>query len=175
MLDIAGSAKRSFVFPADLSTAFLYYSDLSKTLPFLPHISVLRKHTEDQYRVLYSTTEMGIYQVRIICDFQAECDQLEWGLRIHPLEDIKPPSIEAGFYSLTGYGLFNSESDFFADGKRTLIVYRLKLAARLPVPAGIRLMPKAVLNTIAHSITDWRIQEIAEGFIEKSIRAFKRK
>jgi hypothetical protein len=108
-----------------------------------------------------------------MCDIQVSLDRKACILRISPLENILPITLEAGIYSLTGYGYFNSESIFTDLGNQTEIDYHLSLRARLPIPFGIRLMPTSLLNSIAHSITQWRIDEIAEGFIKRSLQAYQ--
>jgi hypothetical protein len=75
-------------------------------------------------------------------------------------------------YSLTAYGSYSSVSHFFQAGPQTKIDYKVKLNAKLPIPFGVRLMPKSVLNSIARNITQWRILETVEGFIERSIHNF---
>jgi hypothetical protein len=172
MITIAGSVHRSFIFPANFQTAFAYYSDFRRTLSFLDHISVTRQYAEDEYRMLYSATELGIYRVRIICDMKAEIDRRQGYLRVHPLEGIPPIQSKAGLYFLSGQGYYNSESIFNPDGDKTKIEYKLRLHARVPIPIGLRFMPIGVINEIARNITQWRITEIAEGFIERSLRAF---
>lgn len=173
MITISGSVHRSFVFPAELPLAFEYYADIRRTINMLPHISFVQQHGERQYRVLYSTTELGIYRVRLMCDIQALLDRNAHILRMRPMEACLPVKTEAGVYSLTGYGYFSSESIFINRGNHTEIDYHFNLRARLPIPFGIRFMPTQVVNSIANSITTWRIEEIVEGFIERSILAFQ--
>jgi hypothetical protein len=173
MITVAGAAHRSFPFPAGCPAAFDFYSHARRTLSILPHISILRQYGPDRFRVLYHTTELGIYQVRLICDIQVEIDRQNWVLRIRPLDGVAPVGSEAGLYSLTAPACFTSESIFTPAGEATQVDYRLKLWAELPAPFGIRLMPERVLDSIAHSITEWRIDEIAGGFIERSIRHYQ--
>ena len=175
MISITGTAHRSFIFPSDLPTTFEYYNDVGRMFHFLPHISLLQQFAVNQYRMLYNTTELGIYQVRVICDLQAESDRKTWALRFSPLKDAREVQSDAGMYMLTGYGYFNIESLFFEEGKTTRIEYHLKLRANLPIPHGLRLVPRRVTQTIARSITQWRIDEIIAGFIERSVRVFETK
>lgn len=175
MIKIAGSTKRSFVFPAELPIAYAYYSDLGRILTYLPHISLMRAYAYDQFRVLYNTLEIGAYHIRIFCDLQVILldDAHERVLQIKPLTGGRPPiKPETGFYSTTALGQFSSESVFTADGDQTGIEYNLHLQAKLPTPLGLRLVPGKVVNGIAENIMNKRIHEIAEGFIERSIEAF---
>jgi hypothetical protein len=169
MITISGSIQRSFIFPADLNTAFEYYCDLRRTFSFLTHIYLVQQYRELQYRLAYSTTELGIYRVRLMCDIETEMDRKNWVLRIYPLKEITPTPAEVGIQSLLGQGYFASESVFYPMGDQTQIDYSLKIQARLPVPYASRFIPDPVLSKAANNITHWRMQEIAEGFIERSV------
>ena len=174
MINIVGSTSFSFDFPAELIQAFEYYADFSRVFPYLPHISIVKKHTDDHFRMLYKTTELGIYKVKIFCDLQVTSNLDTHTLLIQPLNSsVKPIKPRAGLYSITGQGYYSSQTKFYADGKQTKIDYSLKLNSDLPVPIGLRLMPESLINNIAGSITNWRIQEIAKGFIEKSITSYQ--
>ncbi len=173
MIEIDGSAHRSFIFPAELPLAYTYYSDLSRILTYLPHISLLREYAYDRFRVLYSTIELGTYRIRIYCDLQAVLDgDHKRKLVIGPLTGVTPVRAEAGLTSSTTQGYFAMESTFHDEGRQTRIEYNLHLQARLPTPLGLRFWPGAVVHSIAESIMYMRIREIAEGFIERSIDAF---
>ncbi len=64
MIQLAGSAHRSYLFPADLPAAFAYHCDLARSMRFLPHISIAERYAPDQFRLLYSAID-GLYRVRI--------------------------------------------------------------------------------------------------------------
>ncbi len=172
MITIYGSIQRSFVFPANLKTAFEYYSDIRRTFSFLAHIYLVQHFGGLQYRLAYNTTELGIYRVRLMCDIETELDHQNGILRISPLEEMTPVPMEAGVNSLIAQGFYTSESVFHHTGNQTEIDYTLKIHARLPVPYGIRFMPDTVLSKIANNITHWRMEEIAEGFIERSVQFY---
>ena len=173
MIKISATYHHNFTFPADLDACFAYYSRLSQTLSFLPHISIVKSYREDQFRVLYSTTELGIYRVNIYCDLQLNADSAEYRLVIQPLENgTSPTKTSFGLYSLTGQGYYSSESILSRDGDQTAIDFRLQLHSSLPVPLALRLMPENVISKIANEITHWRMREIADGFMRRSIQAF---
>ena len=175
MINIGGSVHRSFVFPADTQTAFRYYANMRHTLNMIPHISIHEHWDEHKYRMLYSTTELGIYRVRIFCNIQTQLDQDRGVMHVYPLEEGTVIKSKVGVYSLSAQGEYSSTSTFYEiDAGKTEIDYRLNLHAQLPIPLGLRLMPSRLLNEIAQSITQWRIEEIANGFIERSMSAFTR-
>lgn len=173
MIKIAGSAQRSFIFPAELPMAYAYYSDLGRILNYLPHICLVQTYTYDRFRVLYNTLELGAYHIRIFCDLQAVMGgDKEQVLRIHPLQGVKPIKPESGLNTTTTQGVFSMESVFGDKGAQTQIDYNLQLEAKLPTPLGLRLVPGGVVDSIAESIMEMRIHEIAEGFVDRSIEAF---
>ena len=173
MIDIAGSVRRSFIFPADVRSAFEFYAHINRTLSFLDHISILQQYTSDEYRMLYKTTELGIYRVRVICDMTTKIDREEHILRIEPLNGRQAVKSKAGMYSLSGQGFFNSASVFRSQEESTEIDYSLKLSATLPVPIGLRFMPVSLVNEIARTIVQWRMTEIVENFIARSIHTYQ--
>lgn len=172
MIKIAGSIHRFFIFPAELPLAFAYYSDLGRLLNYLPHIFLVRAYSFKQFRMLYSTTELGTYHIRIFCDLQSQLDGKEKILYINPLDIAPPVEAEASLRSATTQGCYSSKHVFHSEGNQTRIEYNLQLQADLPVPLGLRFMPGSMVNRIAHNIAKWRMREIAEGFIERSIDAF---
>lgn len=172
MIKVAGSTQRAFTFPAELPVAFTYYSDIGRLLSYLPHIFLVQAFKFDQFRMLYSTTELGIYHIHIFCDLQLRLDERERVLKIEPLNNIPPVKAAAGAKSATTQGVYSSKSVFYPAGAETTIEYSLQLRADLPTPVGLRFMPGSVVNHVARNITRRRIREIAEGFIERSIDAF---
>ena len=171
-IEIDGSARRSFVFPAVLERAFAYYSDLDTIFTCLPHISVVEKYSETGFRLQYSTLELGIYNIRIVCDLEAALDLQTHLLRISPLIGTNQIESTFGLRSIQAQGFYSSESRFIPFGEYTRIDYTLRIKASLPTPLAVLYMPPSIRNSIASSITTWRIGEIAEGFVERSIRKY---
>jgi hypothetical protein len=184
MITVAGSTHLRFTFPAEPPSALAYYSDLRRTLALLPHISIVKEYTPDCYRMLYSTIELGVYRVRLVCDIRVTIDPIAYLLKIEPWEGGERVRSSFGVQSLIAQADYHSQSVFessaaadFSEARectcaRSEIDYRLKLEAYLPVPLGARFMPNSLLNRIARTITDARIHEIASGFIEKSVAAY---
>jgi len=174
MINIIGSIQRSFIFPANRPTAFEFYSDWQRTLSYLAHISFQRQSNNQHFRMLYSTTELGIYQVLLHCDISIEQDRNAWKLHIQPQEGTTPAVSKAGLYSIEGKGYYSSQSHFHEMGERTRIEYCLNLHADLPVPHAIRFMPAPILQNVARRITQRRVEEIVEKFIQRSIEDYEK-
>lgn len=171
MIQVAGSARRSFVFPGELPLAYAYYADVGRLLGYLPHICLVRAYGPDRFRLLYSSTELGLYQVRLFADVRTTLEE-GWIVRVHPMEGVSPVKAQAGLHSTSTQGYFSSRSVFYDEGEQTRIEYSLQLQGDLPTPRGLRLMPGMVVNRIAKGVTRMRIGEIADGFVERSSDAF---
>lgn len=174
MINIIGSIKRAFVFPAISETALTYYSDISRVAAFLPHISLVHTYAPNQIRMMYETVELGAYTIQIYSDLECSVDWDAKQLKVYPvrIETAAPIESETSMRHSTGSGLFAIDTQFFDLGAQTRIEYTIRLKADLERPLGMRLMPKRVVNRIAQSITDGRVREIADGFIKESMDAF---
>lgn len=172
MITVLGSTKLSFMFPTDRETAYQYYLDMGRVVQFLPHISMVSANGSHFYRLAYETVELGAYHIRILCDVEAVHDASYELLRFQPVELSPDVPAKAGFNSAVTRGFYRSESYFVSEGEQTRIEYSLQLHADLPTPIALKVVPGSVLNKIAQNITNWRIKEIAGGFIEGSIAYF---
>ena len=172
MLKFSGSAQRSFSFPAGLTMAYAYYSDLPYVFQYLPHISLVKVHADDHFRLLYSTTELGAYNIRMFCDLRAAMEGGRHLIRLVPEETLPTVESTAGFYSTSGRGYFTLESLFLDAGDETIIDFSLALHARLPKPRGMRLMMGSVVNRVADGITNTRMNEVIDGFIKQTVAGF---
>ena len=167
-MKIAGQAHRTFSVPTDLATTHTYYSDFAQVITHVPHIRLVRAYGPHQFRVMYHTTELGVYRVRIYCDLQVTFHSAQQTLDVAPLVGIEPARSRVTVNSLTAQGTYSSQSIFRTSGDYTQIEYQLELAAELPKPLGLSLIPDPMLEQIAQHITDWRIDEIAQGFIDRT-------
>ncbi len=173
MILINGTSRQTFLFPADIATASKFYGDFGRILPYLPHIQLVKAYRPDQFRVMYHTLELNVYRVRIICDLQVHYNETTQTLHVTPLFDKPPVRPEVTINSLSAQGTFTSQSVFRAHGEQTSVDYGLNLEARLPKPFGLMLLPERVTQQIAQNITEWRIHEIAGGFIKRSIQEYR--
>jgi hypothetical protein len=173
MISITGYTQHSFIFPANRPTAFEFYSDWRRTLGYLTYISYQNQSNNQHFRMLYSTTELGIYQVQLYCDVITRLDRDTWTILIQPQEEIESMICQAGLHSMKAMGYYSSLSSFHEQGERTRIDYQLNLHAELPVPYAIRFMPASILQNVARGIMQRRIEEIVEKFIQRSIEAYQ--
>lgn len=175
MIEISGSAQRSYEFPAHADEAFAFHRDVDRSIALLPHISIVSHLGPGRYRLLYSATETGLYKVRIFCDVEARTEGRRRRILILPLTPSAAVSFDAGLYSMSGYGRFASEIAFRPSGSATVVTYGLSLGATLPVPVSLRLLPDAVITAAANRTLHRRMEEIIGRFIDASIKAFQRR
>ncbi len=173
MITLNGSTQRQFVFPDTLAVATRYYRDFDAIFDLLPHISLVQKYGPNRFRALYHTIELGVYRVKIYCDLQMHFDEASQTLNVSPLLGPTPVRQSVSVQALVAQGQFTSQSVFVARGDETRVDYRLRIAAALPKPIGLSLVPDAAMNQVTHSIADWRIHEIAGGFIDRSIAMYQ--
>ena len=173
MIKVTGTIKRAFIFPSDAATAVTYYSELTRIAQFMPHINLVEVYSEQQIRVLYKTLELGSYTIRIFCDIQSEVNEENNTLHIKPLDINEPVEAKATVSTTTGQGTYSLQAQFFdVDENQCRVEYQIYLEGALRRPLGMRLMPRRVVNRIAKNITNSRMREIADGFIEASVDAF---
>lgn len=172
MIKLNGSAQREFDFFSDTETAMRFFGVLSSMIQYLPHIELVESYSPTQVRVCYSTLELGAYTINIITDLELITDSEGLAIFIRPLKGKDPVEEEATLNTTIGYGYFTSAAYFDDMGDRTHIDFRLKMAANLPRPRGLRMMPGRVVNRIATSISQGRVNEIMEGFMENAMASF---
>jgi hypothetical protein len=172
MISLNGSIQRKFFFPADILTTLIYFSDLSRVAYLLPHIAVVETYSTEKVRIRYQTVELGAYTINIYCDLVLECDLEQCVLTITPLEGCNEVTQVATLNATTGYGHYSSIAHLYAEGEGTTIDYQLSFKSQLRRPRGLRMMPRRVVDRIAHSISLGRVEEIAEGFMAAACDAF---
>jgi len=169
MISIAVSAQRVFTFPADLATTTAYLCDFEQTLEHLPYLSLVRTYARDQYRILYSVAEAGVYHVAFYCDIQVRFDETTQTLHVTSLAGVPPVPPKATFNSVSGQGYYSSRSVFHADGPRTRVAYDVEIQAQVPKRFGLTLIPDAVVKRLVENVVRQRLQEIADAFVARSM------
>ncbi len=174
MIKIAAKARFSFMFPADRKTAFDFYSDMTRMASYLQHIELVDNQSECQYRLYYNTVELGTYHIHVYCDVRMDLEPEDCIIQIVSVENLPPIETEVTINATTTRGYYSSEAYFHDEGDETRVEYILALQALPPRPKGMRFMPGRMVDTIANNITNHRMREIAEHFIESSIADYPR-
>lgn len=172
MITLNGTIQRKFYFPADPLTTLIYFSDLSRVTHLLPHIVVVEAYAGNKVRIRYQTVELGAYTINIFCDLDSVVDLDKMEITIGPLEDFEQVTQEVTLNSTTGYGHYASTAKLSPEDDGTAIDYYFHFKSELLRPRGLRMMPKRVVDRIAHSISLGRVEEIAEGFMENALDAY---
>jgi len=175
MIHLAGTAKRSFLFPSRIHEAMEHYAEMESLFKYLPHITLTKIYSPTQFRVLFSSTELSIYKIQLYCDLEVTIDTENAIITVGMLYGKKPVKPKAGMHSSRGMAAFISTSQFKSDGEHTRIYYHLNMNGELPKPRAFSLVPENITNHIAESITKRRIYEIADGFIIGSLAEFESK
>jgi len=175
MIKIDSAIRFSFMFPADRATAFTYYSNMHQLVQHLKYIQLVESapdSPEDEYRLYYSTVELGSYHIHVYCDVCMEVNAPQYSIRITPTKSLPPIKSKVTLNTTVSRGYYSSEAFFIEAGEQTRVEYSLSLKARPPRPKGMRFMPARMVDKIAQNITNHRVKEIAEAFIDGSIDAF---
>jgi hypothetical protein len=176
MLNITGTIQRAFIFPAPLDIALRYYSNLVQLAEYMPHIHLVHVYSPTEIRTLYETVELGSYTIRVYSDLAMSTNWDQRKLHVFPVRIESAPIIEeiATMRESTGTGLMAIDADFSPlENGQTHIEYNIRMKANLQRPAGMRMMPKRVVNRIAQSVTESRLSEMVDGFIKISLDEFE--
>lgn len=174
MIKIAAKARFSFMFPADRKTTFEFYSDMNRMANYLQHIELVHSQSDSEFRLYYNTVELGTYHIHVYCDVRMDNQPDDFLISIVSVENLPPIETEVTINATTTRGFYSSESTFHEEGEETRVEYTLSLQAKPPRPKGMRFMPSKMVDKIANNITNHRMREIAEHFIESSIADFPR-
>ena len=172
MIKISGSARLSFLFPADRALTYLYYSDMNRLVSHLQGIDLVHTYSDFEYRLYYHTVELGTYHIHAYCDARMDVVPGNRVIRIVPIENLPQVETLVTINSTQTRGYYSSEAIFHDKGKETQVEYTLTIQAKPPRPMGMRFMPRRIVDKIAKNITTHRIREIADHFIESSIAGF---
>lgn len=174
MIKIAAKARFSFMFPADRKTAFEFYSDMNRMADYLKHIELVDSDSASEFRLYYNTVELGTYHIHVYCDVRMDSRSDNYSISIVSVENLPPIETDVTINATTTRGFYSSEAFFHEEGDETRVEYTLSLQATPPRPKGMRFMPRKMVDKIANNITNHRMREIAENFIESSIADFSR-
>lgn len=169
MISIGVSAQRVFTFPADLATTTAYLCDFEQTLKYLPYLHLVKTYAPNQYRILYSVAEAGVYYVAFYCDIQVQFDETSQTLHVTSLAGIPPVPPKATFNSVSGQGYYTSRSVFHAAGAQTNVAYDVDIQAQVPKRLELTLIPDAVFKRVVENVVQRRLQEIADAFVAHSM------
>ncbi len=172
MIKLNGAAQREFQVAAEARSTMQFFGALSQMIHYLPHIELIEEYSPSEVRVRYSSLELGAYAINIITDLECLVDMECKKIVLRPLKGKEPVKGQASLNSTIGYGYFTSAAYLEESEEGTRIDFRLQMAANLPRPRGMRMMPGRVVNRIASSISQGRVNEIIDGFMANALDSF---
>lgn len=173
MISIAVSAQRTFTLPADLATTTAYFRDFERTIRDLQYLSLVKTYAQDQYRILYSAAEAGIYHVAFCCDIQVDFDEINQIIRVTPLVGIPPAPPKVTVNSLSGQGYYASQSIFRNAGLNTHVAYEVEIKAQVPKRLELKLVPDQVIKRMIEDRVRHRLQAITDSFIHHTMEGIR--
>lgn len=120
----------------------------------------------------YNTVELGTYNIHVLADVHLELNPAEFTIKLLPIKRDPPVETAVTLNATTTRGYYASEACFHKAGEQTRVEYQLTMRARPPRPKGMRFMPKLMVDRIAKNITNHRVKEIANHFINSSVDSF---
>lgn len=147
---------------------------MTRMVNYLQHIELVNALPGSQYRLYYNTVELGTYHIHVYCDVRMDMDSDCQTMRVVSVENLPTIETEVTINATTTRGFYSSETFFHEEDGQTRVEYTLSLQANPPRPKGMRFMPRQMVDKIANNITNHRMREIAENFIESSIADFPR-
>lgn len=172
MITLDGTIQRRFFFPSDSQTTLLYLSDLDRVIYFLPHINIVEAFDSDNIRIRFQTVELGAYTINVYCDLCLEALPELLTIKVGPFEAAEVIEANSTLNSTTAHGYFTSVALLFDEEDGTGIDFQFRFQAQLPRPRGLRMMPKRVVDRIAVSISQGRLEEMIEGFMASAMDMF---
>ncbi len=173
MIRIAVTDQRTFTLPAGLATTMAYFGDFARTIRDLDHLSLVKTYAADQYRILYSAAEAGVFHVEFYCDLQVQYDERSQVIRVIPLAGILPVSPKVTFNSMTGQGYYASQALFHSTGPNTTVQYAVEIKAEVPKRLEFKWVPDALVKRVVENLVSQRLQVITDGFIARSIKSLR--
>lgn len=173
MIHLRGSAIRSYIFPADLTTTFNYFNEYQNLFHWLKYIEIQEIFDVDLYRVKYSTYELNTYEINIYCDLAVSRDYDEKTISIRPVNLPDPIETHRGLYFLQSVGTLTSDVRLQPKEDHTIVTFSLDLSSEVPIPLGLRLFPKLLLDKLVKEFVDKRIHEIIDHLFERSIEEYR--
>lgn len=165
MTRIAVTAQRVFTLNADLATTTAYFRDFERTIRNLQNLSLVKTYAQDQYRILYSIVEAGIYRITFYCDIKVQFDAVNHAIRVLPLGGIPPVLPKVTINSMTGQGYYASHSVFQSAGPNTNVKYEVEIKAEVPRRLELKFVPDRVVKRVVEKVVSQRLQATTDTFI----------
>lgn len=174
MLQISVSSHRIFEIGCNLAQVELHLRDFGRVLEDLPALKVVNVWGPNQYRIAYSAVIAGVYQVDLLSDVQVWLDTENHVLAVSPLQGCPAVMAQATLRSLTGQGQYTSTMALQSQGSRTAVTYDVGIAAAIPKPVRLSLVPDVIARNAVQAVVKHRLDDITNHFIERTVQRLER-
>lgn len=175
MLQISVSSHRIFEIGCDLARVEQHLCNFGRVLEDLPALKVRDVWGPHQYRIAYSAVIAGVYQVDVLSDVQVRLDRTNHVLAVSPLQGPPAVAARATLRSLTGQGQYTSTMALQDQHGRTAVTYDVGIAATLPKPLRLRLLPDLIARNAVQAVVKHRLDEMTHLFIARTIQRLERR
>lgn len=174
MLQISVSSHRVFEIGCDLARVEQHLRDFDRVLEDLPALNVTNVWGPHQYRIAYSAVIAGVYQVELLSDVQVRLDTDNHVLAVSPLQGCPTVAAQATLRSLVGQGQYTSTMALQDHDGRTAVTYDVGIAATIPKPVRLRLVPDVIARNAVQAVVKHRLDDITSLFIERIVQRLER-
>jgi hypothetical protein len=174
MLHISASSHRKFEIACTLASVETHFSNFERMLEDLPALKVIQVWGAYQYRIAYSANIAGVYEVDLFGDVQVQFDAAAHTLNVFPLRGFQPVTAQATLRSLSAQGDYTSRVIFRPHGGRTVVDYDLIVAADIPKPVRLNLLPNPVARMAVQVVVQRRVTDMVDLFVDRTVNHLTR-
>lgn len=177
MLKFSGSSDRTFSFPAPRPQAFEFFAKIERIVSLIADIEITAVSSSDPgvVRLSYTSNEMGVYEVRTICDVLTQIDPKTFEIRLIPASaaDFPPVNGEMTPRRSVSTGEINATLTCMDDnGETTMIRYQFAMISKVPVVGMMRFVPLRPIEEMVQNLINSRLKEQVDQFINNAIKVY---
>ncbi|MEM7802557.1 MAG: hypothetical protein AAF633_25410 [Chloroflexota bacterium] len=182
-MEITGSARKKFYFPASQETAFHYLGDVSQMMSLFPTVTIETQSTlpsgEPAYRLRYESQEMGVYLVTVFCDAFLSLAPDQTRLSLLPIQDadnpFAPVKPKVGSNGAVAIGKFNLNVGFEPESEaKTIVDYQLSIKTFLELGGFFNFMPKSLIEGMVAPLASDRLKDVVDRFIIDAVTTYRK-
>lgn len=182
-MEITGSARKKFYFPASQAVAFNYLGDVPQMMSLFPTVSIETKASlaggEPAYRLRYESQEMGVYLVTVFCDAYLTLTPDQSALSLSPIRDAESPfpavKPKVSSNGAVAIGKFNLNVGFEPESEeKTIVDYQLSIKTFLELGGFFNFMPKSLIEGMVAPLASDRLKDVVDRFIIDAVTTYRK-
>lgn len=175
MMKFSGSVDRTFDFPDGRKNSFDFFADLPRIVSLFSDIEIDAISSQDPsvFRLAYHSTEMGVYEVRAICDVRMIKDEEKFEIKLIPAaaKDFPPVKAEMTPQKTRSVGELNAILTMLDEnGETTMIRYQFSMISQVPISGLMRFVPLKPIEEMVRNLIKSRLDVQVNQFIQQAIR-----